>query len=207
MSNWIKALPIVLMATSGASANGLGTPLTASDVAPWDIDVRYDGAGLPSGSGTLEQGDEIYAERCAHCHGDFGEGNGRNPLLIGGEGSLNTTQPARSVGSLWPYAPTLFDYIRRAMPYGDAQSLSADETYAVTAYVLNLNGLWETEDPLDKASLSIIQMPNRGGFSQGDPRPDVLNPRCMSNCETGVVKTEANLFGVGINTESPTSGE
>lgn len=205
MSKWLKALALVLCA--GTAQADIGTPISATDLAAWDIDARFDGQGLPEGSGSVERGNEIYDERCAVCHGDFGEGLGRNPVLIGGEDSLNSTQPVRTVGSFWPYAPSLFDYIRRAMPFGDAQSLSPDETYAVTAYVLNLNGLVDDGAILDKASLRAIDMPNRGGFTQGDPRPDALNPRCMSDCESGSVKTEATLFGVGVEFEDVFTSE
>jgi len=161
---------------------GLGRSLSAHDVAAWDIDARGDGAGLPPGRGDAAMGEEIYLRLCAACHGEFAAGIGRVPALIGGEGSLATDGPQRTVASLWRDAPTLFDYIRRAMPFGAAQTLSADETYALTAFILSLNGLWEDEAPLDAAALAAIAMPNRGGFLAPDPRPDTANRRCMRDC-------------------------
>ncbi len=170
-------------AQTGERSLGHGQPLTAKDIAAWDIDVRYDGAGLPDGEGTVEQGDEIYLERCAACHGDFGEGVGRFPALFGGVGSLAGDNPERRVGSLWPYAPTLFDYIRRAMPFGDAQSLTVDETYSLTALVLNMNDLWDQERVLNKTNLAAVKMPNREGFVASGQKPDTSNTRCMRDCK------------------------
>jgi len=115
------------------------------------------------------------------CHGAKGEG-GVGDRLVGGQGTLATEKPVRTVGSYWPYAPTLFDYIRRAMPQNAPQSLSNDDVYAVSAYILNLNGLLPAEATIDAKALSAIKMPNRDMFV-GDPRPDVKNPECMTGCK------------------------
>lgn len=145
------------------SATGLGKPATAQEIAGWDIDVRPDGKGLPKGSGSVAQGKAIYEVQCAACHGAKGE-KGPAPQLVGGMGSLATKAPVMTVGSFWPYAPTLYDYIKRAMPFDRPQSLSADEVYAVTAYTLHLNGILKEDAVLDAASLPRVQMPNRAGF-------------------------------------------
>jgi cytochrome c len=142
---------------------GLGQMPTAQQIRGWDIDVRGDGAGLPAGSGSVAQGQAIYQARCLACHGVNGE-KGTAPRLAGGQGTLAGKAPVLTVGSYWPYAPTLFDYIRRAMPLDSPQSLTADEVYAVTAYTLHLNGIVAADAVLDAGTLAAIRMPNRNGF-------------------------------------------
>jgi S-disulfanyl-L-cysteine oxidoreductase SoxD len=162
------------------SRYGIGRPATPAEIAGWNIDIDRDGNNLPPGSGSVAQGHEIFDAQCAACHGAKGEG-GLGDQLVGGQGTIATAKPVRTVGSYWPYATTLFDYIRRAMPQNAPQSLSNEEVYAVAAYVLNLNGLLPADATLDAARLKAIKMPNRGMFV-GDPRPDVKNPACMSGC-------------------------
>jgi mono/diheme cytochrome c family protein len=168
----------VAAAVSGAAAAppqqvyGFGRPATAQEIAGWDIDVRGDGAGLPPGHGDVATGRGIYAQKCAACHGATGEG-GPMDRLAGGDGTLATAHPVRTVGSFWPYATTLFDFVRRAMPFTTPQSLSPDETYAVVAYVLYLNHIVPQDAVLDARTLPLIKMPNRNGFTSPDPRPDV----------------------------------
>ncbi len=159
---------------------GIGRAATPAEIAGWNIDIGRDGRGLPPGSGTVSRGREVFAQQCAACHGDKGQG-GVGDKLVGGQGTLATANPVRTVGSYWPYAPTLFDYIRRAMPQNAPESLSSDDVYAVSAYVLNLNGLLPDDATLDARTLAAIKMPNRDHFT-GDPRPDVKNPSCMSGC-------------------------
>ena len=163
----------------------LGKIATAEEVAGWDIDVRPDGLGAPVGTGNAIDGEEVYADLCAACHGDFGEGIDRWPELVGGEGSLNTHDPLKTTGSYWPYASTLYDYIYRAMPFGEAQSLSHDETYQIVAFLLYMNDIVEDDFDLNHANIGTIKMPNRDGFFMPDPRPDAqpLNAEpCMTNC-------------------------
>lgn len=167
-------LSLGLVASATAEPLGIGRPATPETIAAWDIDVRPDGQGLPPGHGNVRDGAALYAARCAGCHGARGEGAAAE-ALAGGQGSLASAKPLRTVGSYWPYATTLFDYVRRAMPFDAPQSLSADETYAVSAYVLHLNGLLPEEAILDAASLPKVAMPNRDGFT-ADPRPDVPPP-------------------------------
>ena len=155
-------LAIALIA-SPAFAFDFGRPATPEEIKLWDIDVGPDGKGLPAGSGTAAQGKQLFADNCAVCHGDSGQGAIKD-RLVGGQGSLASNMPVKTVGSFWPYATTLFDYIHRAMPYPTPGSLSTDETYAVTAYILSLNGIVPADGKVDKDSLPEIKMPNRDGF-------------------------------------------
>jgi S-disulfanyl-L-cysteine oxidoreductase SoxD len=179
---WSRSLAAVVLAVlsiaprcllaQDAPSYGLGRLATPPEIAVWDIDVRADGQGLPPGSGSVRDGLTVYAERCAACHGDKGEGNPMD-RLVGGTGTLGSPNPVRTVGSFWPYATTLFDYVRRAMPFNAPESLTADQVYAVCAYLLYLNQIVPAESVLDAERLPTVQMPNRHGFTFPDPRPDV----------------------------------
>ena len=162
------------------SPYGIGRPATAAEIAGWNIDIDREGHNLPPGNGTVSHGHEVFDQQCASCHGAKGQG-GIGDRLAGGQGTLATPNPVRTVGSYWPYAPTLFDYIHRAMPQNAPQSLGNDDVYAVSAYILHLNGLLPADAVLDASTLSAIKMPNRGAFV-GDTRPDVKNPACMAGC-------------------------
>jgi len=148
---------------SAATDYGVGRPATPAEIKLWDIDVRPDGAGLPEGSGTIVRGKLVFETYCAACHGQNGTG-GIKDRLVGGQGSLATDKPVKTVGSFWPYATTLFDYIHRAMPYTAPGILSVDDTYSVAAYILNLNGILPDGATLDQGTLPGVQMPNRNGF-------------------------------------------
>ena len=164
----------------------LGQLATAEQVAGWDIDVRPDGLGAPVGAGNAIDGEEVYAERCASCHGDFGEAVDNWPVLVGGEGTLNGHDPVKTTGSYWPYASTMYDYIYRAMPFGEAQSLTHDETYQIVAYLLFMNDIIDDEFELNQENIGTIEMPNRDGFMMPDPRPDaqpISGVACMKNCD------------------------
>jgi S-disulfanyl-L-cysteine oxidoreductase SoxD len=166
MSSISKALFVgatALAFASPAFAYDFGRRATPDEIALWDIDVRPDGKGLPAGSGTVAQGKQVFADNCAACHGDNGVG-GIKDRLAGGQGTLASDAPVKTVGSYWPYATTLFDYIHRAMPYQAPGSLSNDDTYAVAAYILSLNGILPADGKLDRDSLPKIRMPNRDGF-------------------------------------------
>jgi S-disulfanyl-L-cysteine oxidoreductase SoxD len=142
----------------------LGVPASPADIAAMDVSIGPDGAGLPPGSGTPKQGAEVYATKCIACHGPEGA-NGVNDRLVGGQGTLTSATPVKTIGSYWPYATTVFDYVRRAMPYPAPHSLSDAEAYAVTAYLLHLNGIIGANDVMDATSLPKVKMPNRGGFT------------------------------------------
>jgi hypothetical protein len=146
-----------------ALAYDFGRPATPDEIKLWDIDVRPDGQGLPDGSGTAGRGKSVYEENCTFCHGPNGQG-GIKDRLAGGQGTLASATPVKTVGSYWPYATTLFDYIRRAMPYTAPGSLNNDDTYALTAYILSLNGILPADGKVDKSTLPNIKMPNRDGF-------------------------------------------
>jgi len=162
---------------------GYGLTATPEQIFGWDIDVRGDdGAGLPPGKGTVKRGAEVFADQCAGCHGTFGEGEGRFPKLVGGAATLRDDRPELTVGSYWPFAPTLWDYINRAMPMQAPHTLSADDVYALTAYILNLNNLVPDEFVADRDSLPQLKMPNRDNFIWTDPRPDTAAKPCMNSC-------------------------
>ena len=170
---------------------GFGTAATAGEIAGWDIDVRADGTGLPEGHGSVEQGQLVYDAKCAACHGTFGESNSYLQIA-GGVGTLNSDQPIRTTGSKLNYAATLWDYIRRAMPLAAPQTLSHDEVYALTAYILYLNDIVPSGTVLDRATLPKVRMPNRDGFTaehgflRKDGKPDTANVACMSDCAPAV---------------------
>jgi S-disulfanyl-L-cysteine oxidoreductase SoxD len=141
----------------------LGRPATAAEIAAWDISIAPDGIGLPPGSGTSAQGAIVYARTCQMCHGEKGGGQ-PNDRLVGGQGTLAGKTPVRTIGSYWPYATTVFDYIRRSMPYLESKSLTNDEVYAVTAYLLHLNGIIGEHEPINAQTLPKVAMPNRDNF-------------------------------------------
>jgi mono/diheme cytochrome c family protein len=186
--NRIGACAALLLATSLAVAPvsaqtryQLGRVPTPAEVASWDMEVAPDGKNLPAAEGTVQRGREVYDSQCAACHGTKGEG-AIGDQLAGGQGTLATPKPVRTVGSFWPYATTLFDYIRRAMPLNAPQSLSDADVYAVSGYVLFLNGLLPQDATVDGKTLTSLRMPNRDGFIS-DSRPDVKASACMKDCK------------------------
>lgn len=171
------------VSTPPKPAVGYGKPISEADVAPWNIDIRTsDGRGLPPGSGTVAQGKAIYDAKCLACHGADAKGGAVYGTMVGGVGSFTTNARILTPGSMYPYAPILFDYIRRTMPMDRPQSLTADEVYALSAYLLNLNGLVPANAVMDAKSLPAVQMPNRNGFMVDD-RPDAKAVRCMTGCK------------------------
>lgn len=161
---------IALLAAPGLAAQtyGLGRPAEPAEIEPWDITIGPDGRGLPPGSGTAREGAQVYEVRCKECHGDQGIG-GDQAALVGEPSALRQAKPVKTVGSYWPYATTLFDYTRRAMPFEQPGTLTPDQVYAVTAYILQLNGLIGEDDAMNAETLPDVQMPNRDGFV-ADPR-------------------------------------
>ena len=160
-----------------------GQPVSESDLAAWNIDVRTpDGLGLPAGRGSVAAGKQIYDAKCTACHGADAKGGAVYGTMVGCIGSFVKGPRVLTPGSMYPYAPILFDYIRRSMPMDRPQTLNADETYALSAYILNLNGLVPADAVMDAQSLPKVLMPNRNGFLVDD-RPDARAVRCMTNCK------------------------
>jgi S-disulfanyl-L-cysteine oxidoreductase SoxD len=185
----------------------IGRAATPEEIAGWDIDIRPDGQGLPPGKGTVKAGEALYMERCAACHGEFGESAGRWPILSGGGGSLASHDPVKSIGSYWPYASTLMDYIRRSMPFGNAQSLSGDELYAVTAYVLYLNDVIKQEDfELSDKNFTTIKLPNQPNFHDDDRETTEKafwrKEPCMTNCAPGDAKVTSRARVLDVTPEA-----
>ncbi|MEM6971560.1 MAG: cytochrome c [Pseudomonadota bacterium] len=176
-----------------ADGFGLGRLATPDEVAAWDIDVRPDGQGLPVGSGDVLTGEALFVEQCAVCHGDFGEGVDRWPVLAGGHDTLIMDRPVKTIGSYWPYLSTVYDYVNRAMPFGYAQSLPPDDVYAITAYLLYVNDVvLDEEFVLSNENFTEIRLPNEAAFIE-DTRPDTPTladvAPCMSDCKPSVEVT------------------
>jgi cytochrome c len=172
----------------------IGRDATSAEIAGWDIDIRPDGQGLPPGSGSVKAGEQVYMGKCAACHGEFGESAGRWPQVAGGQGSLAADDPVKTVGSYFAHLSTVIDYVRHAMPFGDAQSLSNDELYAVVAYMLFLNDIVDDKFVLSKDTFGTVKMPNAGGFYDDDretTEKPFWNPQpCMTDC-----KADAKVTG------------
>jgi cytochrome c len=160
---FILATAVLFVTEMALAGPNLGRDVTPEDIAAWEISIPPDGSGLPPGSGTATAEGAVYNAKCASCHGVKGIEGPADPL-VGGIGTLASQKPVKTVGSYWPYATTLFDYIRRAMPFNAPQSLSNDEVYAVSAYLLFLNGLIDPEARMDAKTLPQVKMPNRDGF-------------------------------------------
>lgn len=202
----IGSAALLCLSTSSTHAEessliGLGTTPSAEEIAGWDTDIRPDGHGLPDGEGDFSLGETIYDEKCSVCHGIFGEGEARWPKLAGGDVSeLHIERSEKTIGSYWPYATTIFDYINRAMPFHQPHSLSNDEIYALTGYLLYLNDLVDDDYVANRDFVIAMndEMPNRDGFIPDD-RPDTNNTRCMVDCiqpHEIVVQSEAAVLKV-----------
>lgn len=206
------AVLLALGATSvQAGKYNLGRVATPEEVKGWDIDIRPDGQGLPEGKGTVAQGDKIFQEQCAACHGDFAEGRDRWPVLAGGQGTLKSSRPEKTIGSYWPYLSTVYDYIYRAMPFGNSQSLSPDEVYALTAYLLYMNDIVPEDFELSRSNFTSIHLPNEKNFV-ADPRPDIARKSagdpCMRDCKAVVkiTKRAAVLDVTPTDDKNPSAG-
>jgi cytochrome c len=202
------AVPALAQGKKDAVRNyGIGHAATPEQIAGWDIDVKPDGQGAPPGHGSVKLGEKVYMDKCAGCHGEFGEGAGRWPALAQGKGTLTSDNPIKTVGSYFPYLSSLFDYVRRAKPFGSAQSLSNDELYAVTAYVLSLNDIVDDKFVLSKATWGQVKMPNQGGFFDDDREKTEkafwnANP-CMRDCR-GPVKITGHAQAVDVTPDDKT---
>ncbi|MFD1509917.1 c-type cytochrome [Lacimonas salitolerans] len=189
---------------SNAAADGkfgIGRPALPEEVAAWDLDVAPDGTGLPEGSGDVLNGEEVFVDYCASCHGDFAEGLGNWPKLAGGDGTLDHDDPLKTVGSYWPYLSTVWDYVNRSMPYGAAQTLTPDEVYAITAYILYSNYLVDDDFVLSNENFLEVEMPNADGFILDDREESEAHfwtaEPCMENCKDSVeIMLRATDLGV-----------
>ncbi|WNJ98931.1 cytochrome c [Thalassospiraceae bacterium LMO-JJ14] len=176
------------MGSHGAEAgearyDGIGAAASADLIRAWNIDVAPNGAGAPPGSGNVSNGEAVYFEKCAHCHGDFGEGVGNMPKLISGSGTLLDDRPIRTVGNYWPFATTLFDYIKRTMPMQAPQSLADEDVYSVTSYVLYINNIVPKDFILNQTSITGIEMPNVDGFYMDNRKTkESYADSCMHDC-------------------------
>ncbi len=186
-------------AVAQEGAFGLGREALPEEVAAWNTDIRPDGLGLPEGSGDVWTGEEVFVEKCAMCHGDFGEAVGRWPVLAGGWGTLSDKDPVKTIGSYWPYLSTVYDYVRRSMPFGAAQTMSNDDVYAITAYILYVNNIVEDDFELSNENFLDVRLPNEDNFYMDDReetefpvfvRPDI----CMENCKDDVEITARATF-------------
>lgn len=180
----VAALAAAAFISNGALAASAkyGQPISEADLAAWDIDIETaTGAGLPEGKGTVAEGAKIFAEKCVECHGEKAKGGTMYGGMVGGIGSMTKPKRKLTPGSMYPYAPIFFDYVRRTMPMTSPQSLSNNEVYALAAYIYSLNGLLPADATADAATLIKMKMPNRDGFMVDD-RPDASSTRCMSNC-------------------------
>lgn len=194
-----KCLEIALIAglTVGMTASlstaeeyGLGREALPAEIEAWDVAIMPDGRGLPEGSGDVWAGDEAFGTYCASCHGDFAEGVGNWPGLAGGRGTLDRADPVKTVGSYWPHLSTVWDYVNRSMPYGYAQSLTTDEVYAITAYILYSNNIVDDDFTLSHENFAEVEMPNADGFIVDDRSeteyPDWRREPCMEGCKDTV---------------------
>lgn len=211
MSRFLKGLIAVTLIGTPVAADtlGLGRAATSEEVKAWNTDVRPDGVGLPIGSGSVADGEEIFADKCASCHGDFGEAVDRWPVLSGGHGTLSDARPVKTVGSYWPYLSTAFDYVGRAMPFGNARSLTDDEVYALVAYILYVNDTVDSENfILSNDNFLDVAQENADGFFMDD-RAEVEYPKftrevCMENCKDAVEIT-ARAAVIDVTPEETTA--
>ncbi len=195
MSKFLKGAAALVFLSTPVMADtlGLGRPALPEEIAAWDIDVSPDGAGLPAGSGDVLTGEEIFADKCAACHGDFAEGVDNWPKLAGGTDTLADDDPLKTVGSYWPYLSTTWDYVNRSMPFGNAQSLTPDEVYSMVAYILYSNDLVDDDFVLSNETFAGVTLPNAGGFII-DNRIETefskwVGEPCMQNCKDDVKVT------------------
>ena len=215
---WAAAVLVFPVTVFAGDKLGLGRAALPEEIAAWDVDIRPDGAGLPAGGGDALYGEEVFADKCASCHGDFAEGVDNWPVLAGGFDTLGDKDPVKTVGSYWPYLSTVWDYVNRSMPFGEAQSLSADEVYAIVAYMLYSHDLVDEDFVLSDTNFAKFEMYNARGFVIDD-RPETeyalwrAEP-CMQDCKDGVeITMRASILDVtpeetaAESTEKPEAAE
>jgi cytochrome c2 len=210
MSKFLKSTALVaafglVSGPAFAEKLGLGRAALPEEIAAWNGDISPDGTGLPVGAGDAIDGEEIFAQQCAACHGDFAEGIDNWPKLAGGADTLDREDPLKTVGSYWPYLSTAFDYIKRSMPYGNAGTLTDDETYAIVAYILYSNDLIEDDFVLSNETFFDVEMPNAGGFIVDDRAETEYaqwsGEPCMANCKDSEVKITMRAMVLDVTPE------
>ncbi len=198
----MAAAPASEPVTDTGVAFGLGREAHPEEIAAWDVDVLPDGRGLPEGSGDVWTGEEVFAEYCAACHGDFAEGRDAWPVLAGGFDTLDDRDPVKTVGSYWPYLSTVWDYVHRSMPFGAAGTLTNDEVYAITAYILYSNDLVDDDFTLSRDTFFEVEMYNAEGFIVDDRAENEYalwsGEPCMENCKEGPVEITRRATNVGV---------
>ncbi len=206
----LTATAALTLAAAPAFADtfGLGRVALPEEITAWDLDVSPDGTGLPVGSGNVMDGDDLFQENCAVCHGVFAEGSGNWPELAGGVGTLADDDPVKTVGSYWPHLSTAWDYVNRSMPFGNAQSLNPDEVYAIVAYMLYSNDLVDDDFTLSNENFLDVAMPNADGFIVDDREateyPIWRAEPCMENCKDTVeITMRARVLDVTPETDTP----
>ena len=212
MSKWRELLfgtaiaAVALAGQAAAEPLGLGRPALPEEIDAWDVAVLPDGRGLKPGSGDVATGEEVFAEKCAACHGEFAEGIDSWPVLAGGEGTLTDARPVKTVGSYWPYLSTTWDYVHRSMPFGAAQTVSPDETYAIVAFILYSNGIVEDDFVLSNENFAEITLPNADGFYPDDRAeaeyPGFSAEPCMEAC-SAPVKVTKRAVELNVTPEDP----
>ncbi len=210
MSKFLKSTALVaafglVSGPAFAEKLGLGRAALPEEIAAWNGDISPDGTGLPVGAGDAIDGEEIFAQQCAACHGDFAEGIDNWPKLAGGADTLDREDPLKTVGSYWPYLSTAFDYIKRSMPYGNAGTLTDDETYAIVAYILYSNDLIEDDFVLSNETFFDVEMPNADGFIVDDRAETEYaqwsGEPCMANCKDSEVKVTMRAMVLDVTPE------
>ncbi|CUH66431.1 Cytochrome c2 [Thalassovita gelatinovora] len=205
-----SALAALTASPALAEKYGIGRPALPEEVAAWDHDISPDGTGLPVGSGSVEDGEAIFSENCAICHGEFAEGVDNWPKLAGGDGTLADKDPLKTVGSYWPYLSTVYDYVRRSMPFGAAQTMSDDDVYAITAYILYSNYIVEDDFVLSNENFLDVEMPNAGGFIVDDretAEASFWTEPCMKDCKEGEVKITMRATVLNVTPEEEGAAE
>lgn len=201
------ALASILAAPAFADKLGLGRPALPEEIAAWDVAVLPDGQGLKPGSGDVLTGEEVFGAQCASCHGEFAEGLDSWPVLAGGDGTLTDMRPVKTIGSYWPHLSTVWDYVHRSMPFGSAQTVSVDETYAITAFLLYSNGLVDDDFVLTHENFTEIVLPNNGGFYPDDRAqseyPLFTVEPCMSDCLPAAPQVTKRAIDLNVTPEDP----
>lgn len=215
MSKYLNLLGAATVAVAASSASageyGLGRPALPEEIAAWNLDVSPDGSGLPPGSGSVEDGEMLFSDNCASCHGEFAEGVDNWPKLAGGEDTLARKDPVKTVGSYWPHLSTTWDYVHRSMPFGAAQTLSTDDVYAITAYILFSNYLVDDDFVLTNENFLEVEMPNSDGFIVDDRETAEAHfwaEPCLEDCKDNVeITMHATVLDVTPGTAEATEAD